>query len=507
MRKTVSPFYLPIALLTLLWIAIPSCSIYDYFPEEEPGIIVVSLDGVTMRAAGEPINTGDEEIKKVRIFVFVGEVLEKNEIFTEGNENFNNPFVLNVVTGNKDVYVIANEDDGLTSKLEIITTKAGLMAVMASDIGSPLTPPLLMTGKATNVSVTTVTESYRNTITVPLTRVAAKINLQFKKDTSASVKITNVKLLNNTVKTSLWNGVTITGQSYWPHEMNLPSSPLELSTTLVNVGSIYVYENLTEGGKTNATQLEVEALYNNMPTTYRVYINENVSSSSGNAGDPISSEVTYLSETTEHHYYSIKRNHEYRLIGTIRAIDETINGTITYGGRNMSEPAGTDVPSGAIITASTGTIEITDDGQFRYTQPASYDNNTPVTFTYLKQVNDNYKEEYTSSTTIGTLLSSKTITLEPKNFIFEGSVQYWDSQWYPVDNYFTIDNGVAGTLTLTSSGNYRYTIGTTVSDSQPVRFRFKRNNANGNPHQFYKTKTIAELKNNSSLELRNDINN
>lgn len=321
--KTISPFYMPVALFMLLLMTIPSC-IYDYFPEdEETGIIVVSLAGVQTRAAGDPLFTNDEEITKVRIFVFAGDLLEKNELFTSGSEDFTNPFIIDVVTGPKDVYVVANESATLATTLAAVTTKTGLKAVLADEIDSPLTLPLLMMGNAT-ASVIAVENPDRNNVTITLTRVAAKISLKFKKDTSAEVKITKVSLLNNTGKTPIWEGAaTITGQSYWKHEVDLSSSPLALTTTSAALDPVYVYENITDGNKTNAVQLEVEALYNNIPATYRVYINENVSSS-GDAGDPALSVTNPFD-----HLYSIRRNHEYRLTGTIKNIGESDGLTLT----------------------------------------------------------------------------------------------------------------------------------------------------------------------------------
>jgi len=322
MRKTVSPFYLPIALLTLLWIAIPSC-LHDNFPEEEPGIIVVSLDGVSTRAAGDLITDDDATIDKVRIFVFVGGLLEKNILFISGNDNFTNPFVLEVATGIKDVYVVANESDLLTPVLGAINSKSGLMAVMADQISSPLAPPLLMTGSASSTQVEVKSDPDRNKATVTLTRVAAKISLSFKKNTDANVNITQVSLLNNTGKTPIWEGEAIVGaQSYWnleyPYTQTIP-----LTDNAQPIGTFYLYENLTGGNKENATQLEVEALYNNIPTRYRVYINENVSSA-GKAGDP-SSSITNPAD----HLYSIKRNYAYQLTGTIVNMGEFEGLTLT----------------------------------------------------------------------------------------------------------------------------------------------------------------------------------
>ena len=313
-----------IALLLLLFIAIPSC-IFDNYPEEEgQGIIVVSLDGVTTRAAGDPLFTDDAVIHKVRVFVFIGDYLEKNVLFISGETEFINPFVLEVVTGDKQVYVVANETASLTNTLASITTRSKLMEVMADEISAPLTVPLVMTGSKGEVMVEKVEDQPRNTADITLTRLAAKINLNFKKETEAEVKITKVSLLSNTRKTLIWDsGATISDQTYWEHAIDRSTTPIELTSTETSLDAIYVYENLTGGSKDKATRLEMEALYNNIPTTYRVYVNENVSSVV-NAGDPTSS-VT----TPADHLYSIKRNHAYQITGTITNIGEFDGLTLT----------------------------------------------------------------------------------------------------------------------------------------------------------------------------------
>ena len=325
MRRTVSHFYLPIALLTLLWIAIPSC-IYDYFPEEEEqdGLIVVSLTGVGTRAAGDPLFTDDDAIEKVRIFVFVGGVLEKNMLFTSGNDNFINPFILEVANGSKDVYVVANESSTLTTILEAITSKAELMAVMDGPVTSPLAAPFLMTGKTTGKLVELKTDpDNRNRADVTLTRAVAKISLSFKKDTDATVSINKISLLSNAGKIPVWEGKPLVGeQSYWNWEKPYTTA-VALTDEAHLLESIYLYENLTDGDRSNDTQLEIEATYNSVPTKYRVYVNENVTVA-GNAGDPISS-VTNPSD----HLYSIKRNHHYRFIGTISNMGEFDGLTLT----------------------------------------------------------------------------------------------------------------------------------------------------------------------------------
>ena len=320
-----------ITIITLCLTVLMSCFHDDALEMcEEKGLIIVNLatGGLNTRAADDQLFNGDEAITKVRVFVFVGDLLEVNELFSIGEEKFNNPFILEVATGTKDIYVVANETSGLTTKLSSVLTKSELLDIIAETISDPLSLPLVMTGSQTGVTVDEVEDPNRNTADVILTRVAAKISLMFKKDTDADVSITKVSLLNNAGATTIWNkGVLNDGVDNWLWNHNL-STPLALQAVASGIEgqeSIYLYENLTNGDKEIATQLEVEALYNGVATKYRVYINENITlPGSGVAGDP-SSSVTDPSE----HLYSLKRNYHYQLNGTIIDIGEFDGLTLT----------------------------------------------------------------------------------------------------------------------------------------------------------------------------------
>ncbi len=320
-----------ITIITLCLTVLMSCFHDDALEMcEEKGLIIVNLatDGLNTRAAGDQLFNGDEAITKVRVFVFVGDLLEVNELFSIGEEKFNNPFILEVATGTKDIYVVANETSGLTTKLSSVLTKSELLDIIAETISDPLSLPLVMTGSQTGVTVDVVEDPDRNTADVVLTRAAAKISLMFKKDTDADVSITKVSLLNNAGVTTIWdNGVLNDGVDnwVWNHTLSVPLALQTIASGIDGQENIYLYENLTNGDKTKATQLEVEALYNGVPTKYRVYINENITlPGSGIAGDPNSS-VTDPSN----HLYSLKRNYHYQLNGTIIDIGEFDGLTLT----------------------------------------------------------------------------------------------------------------------------------------------------------------------------------
>lgn len=322
-REIKYPYKAQVIILMTVIISMFTSCLSDNFPvnEGEPGLIVMSLDGVENR--GGVLFTNDSEITKVRIFVFVNDALEINRLFTAGEDSFNNPFVLEVSTGKKDIYVVANETTELSSDLSAITNRTDLKnLVIPNEITAPLTLPLTMAGEVLDVQVVNPKPG-TNSVSVQLTRIAAKISLKFKKENADdNVKITKVSLLSNTGKTTLYPTTATFTQTFWDWVHPL-SSPLDVAVSETVIGgyeSIYVYENLTADAtdKTHATQLEVIALFNNIPTTYRVYVNETITSpGDGTPGNPNESTVDVAN-----HLYKIKRNHHYVITGTIKNLGE-----------------------------------------------------------------------------------------------------------------------------------------------------------------------------------------
>src|SRR5690554_1986720 len=188
-----------ITIITLCLTVLMSCFHDDALEMcEEKGLIIVNLatDGLNTRAAGDQLFAGDEAITKVRIFVFVGDALEVNRLYSIGESQFNNPFVLEVATGLKDVYVVANESVDLGNRLLTVTTKSGLNSILADEISSSLSLPLVMTGIKTGVDVVEMEEPDHNFTDITLTRIVSKISLKFNKNTDADVTITKVSLLS-----------------------------------------------------------------------------------------------------------------------------------------------------------------------------------------------------------------------------------------------------------------------------------------------------------------------
>lgn len=303
--------------LAILLLLIPgilaSCIRDELIETEERGLIVMSLDGVTTRGAGDPLNSGDAIINKVRIFVFVGQVLEVNRVFTAGNPDFNNPFVLNVATGPKTVYVVANEPDEMTPILDDIINVNMITSVITPPVIQSLTVPLTMVGKSGPISVQYVPEPGPHTqVTIKLYRLATMLNLKIKKGLQAEANnipiiLKNVQIWRIPKRSSFMEGLTFTGQGYWNYNYT-GQSQIDLTTTGVDAWTsatpMYLYENPGSVNDTTdrATYLIIEAIYNGVNTRYRTYINDATSSAD--------------------HHYSTKRNHQYNLVATINDIGE-----------------------------------------------------------------------------------------------------------------------------------------------------------------------------------------
>ncbi len=181
-------------------------------------------------------------------------------------------------------------------------------------------------------------------------------------------------------------------------------------------------------------------------------------------------------------------------------------GTITHGGPNMSVIAGTGVPSNAIITATTGTITVTGTGQFKYQLPASYNNNTDVTFTYTKQVNSNHSEVYTQTMRVTDLISSGTITLSPKEFVYTGTLRWFRNNNNQgninTNQTVTISPAItSSTFTRPSNGYYMLVVPATISANEmSIDRTFTYQNWGGT---YTLIRSLNDMKENYNLELRN----
>ena len=321
MKKIKNILYLPMALMMLLMLSLSSCgNLFDEYDEyDETGTLILSLkNGATVTRANG-LFQDDDFVERIRVIVFDGSGVEYNHLFDSSLSDLDNPIRVVLTTGIKSVYVVANEDQTLSSGLQAVTTAAGLEQMMANDIAASIDPtvePLLMVGKVNNLNLVT---GVNNSI-VSLKRAAAKINIQLKKGTSVPVTISEIKVLNNTGKTSMWEGGPILdsqSQTWWHHSASYSQA---LTNTNWSALTLYVYENLgnvAPNNLSNATQLEIKGTYNGLPATYKAYVNYDVTASNPNPGDP------NISDTDpKDHFYNIKRNHVYNVTGTISGLGE-----------------------------------------------------------------------------------------------------------------------------------------------------------------------------------------
>lgn len=300
------PRLLLLLLLTMGAVACTKEDNPDQPTSDEVATVKMSLDDVEMR--GGDLYSGEDLIKKVRIFVFREGlnglwVLDRQKLFASGQSDFQNPFTISAHAGPRQIYVIANEPDALTTKLDKILFKKELEDMQAPDVNGPIAQPFTMTGMAT------ATLNPQGTVqaNISLNRIAAKITLDIKQVTPGSdvIKITKVQILRNAKNSRLLEGSTSnpTGYWNWANAYDLPLTNDGSTQSIIQASApLYVYENIGSDSSGRATQLVVEALYNGIKTRYYAYVNDET--------------------TTANHHYSIHRNHHYKLDGTITKIGE-----------------------------------------------------------------------------------------------------------------------------------------------------------------------------------------
>ena len=394
--------YVLTAMMLMLLLSVPGC-ISEDCPEcyeAETGTLVLSLKSRGAATRAGDLFTGDDVISRVRIIVFTGAAVEHNQLYESGQDAFDNPITVVLATGQKSLYVVANEADALSAALDGVGSAAELTSLMANEISSALTPPLLMVGSEDGLDLVAGV----NNETITLTRAAAKINIQLKKGVDEPVTISRISLLSNTIKTTLWEdvGVTFT-QGYWDYNggVSLTLSKTEWSSA----HTVYVYENLgnSSTSKTNATQLEIEGTFNGLPATYRVYVNENVDDDNPTPGNPGSSETN-----PDDHFYNIKRNHVYNITGTISGLGQ-FDGITIYTDVEEWEGVEKDYFVGYGYTVEVDGKEVTVSNHDKDCPPHEITLKTLGSFTF----NDNSTEQTFEETAAG-VTKQFTLNQEPQ---------------------------------------------------------------------------------------------
>jgi hypothetical protein len=279
------PYIAFLAVLIFCLFEVLSCSADNETSVDEQGEIIVSF-GSRMNL-NDPTNPDFHENHRVnilRVFVFVNNILEKNVPYnvTDHPTDFANSFFcIPVKTGLKDVYVVANETEEMTSLFENIATKSDLSRIIidktqivnANGTIKSDVEFLPMTGGVQNVLVTEITNNtphvQHTPVAIKLTHLTARIDLMFDKMTDLDVKIKQVSILNNTQKSWLLpNTGAISAQSH--HSVSLApdytfsaKQSNENGETIIadrsaelNKSPIYVFENIRGS---NTTQLKIIA--------------------------------------------------------------------------------------------------------------------------------------------------------------------------------------------------------------------------------------------------------
>ncbi|WP_304296565.1 fimbrial protein [Porphyromonas gulae] len=280
----------------------------DQPTSDDVATVKMSLDDVEIRNGD--LYSGEDLIKKVRIFVFREGLnglwaLDNQKLFVSGQSEFQNPFTISAHAGPRQIYVIANEPDALTTKLDKILFKKELENIQAPEANASIAQPFTMTG----IGTATLNPHSAVQANICLKRIVAKITLDIKQATAAgdAMKITNVQILRNAKDSRLLEGNTnsTTGYWDWTKAYDLPLTNNGSAQSLIPASApLYVYENIGSAADSagRATQLLVEAIYNGIKTRYYAYVNDQT--------------------TTADHHYSIHRNHHYKLDGTITKIGE-----------------------------------------------------------------------------------------------------------------------------------------------------------------------------------------
>lgn len=255
-----------------------ACSKPKEEPKSETALLSLSLNGITTRAGA--LFADESLISRVRIYVFNGEYIDAMKLYNANDEAFKNPFSITTSTGSKQVYVVANEPDDMSATLASVKTLTELKAVVTPKKETLLSAPLMMTGNSPTI-VQKSTGSSRTQVTVSLVRLATKISLKVIKGAQAEsenipITIKSVKVYNIPSQSSLLPDKEITPASYFQSTKTVEKT---LTTAGVEVWSstdpLYLYENRKSNvsNKDVATYLEIEALYNNVTTTYIAYVN------------------------------------------------------------------------------------------------------------------------------------------------------------------------------------------------------------------------------------------
>ena len=189
--------------------------------------------------------------------------------------------------------------------------------------------------------------------------------------------------------------------------------------------------------------------------------------------------------------------------------DGAVNYVLPYGGVITYSSNNTLVPTGATVTASVGSLQVTADGKYLYTPPANPNMGTAVTLTYSHLVDENtnsgiqqsFHEVYNSvTTTIGDLYNNGPIHFSTINrFIVTGRIEYYyPGGWFGIGaGWRSVPNGSSltppnGTATMLSTGRYQLITNGTPANNTTITITYSGDSA---------SKTVGTLRTDQSLRV------
>lgn len=273
-------------------------------PVEEEATISLMIGDTQLR--GGNLFVGDDVISKVRVYVFSAGQIEAMQVFSTGEPAFVNPFRVKCITGEKRIFVVANEPATVSDKLDKVKTPADLDAIKL-ETDTFLPKPLPMVGNGT-VNITSSTGAM---LSVCLKRAVAKLTLKVRNTSTnaADISLLAVELHRGMKSTPLIEGAAPAPRDFWKG-LKAYNAPQTVTAEGFQVWSsdeaAYVFENLGSVSDTTsrATYLVIYAKYNDVNTKYIAYVNDE------------------NSDATDHRY-SIKRNHCYNLVADIKNLGES----------------------------------------------------------------------------------------------------------------------------------------------------------------------------------------
>lgn len=345
--------YCFIALVIMLFCA---CQDKEYIQLPEGEVPVEVVVAARSEAIGSAENTGREGIKSIRIVIFRHNTLSmpgmpswscefNGRIDNKGGGTWtwnssaghtdneltydasNGVFKLTklITTGEKRIYVIANEDSYYAEdKFTAITEFSNFIStadVTTQDLleSSYLDTPLLMSGNTSTI-VTATEFNHEGVFTIPtieLVRTCARIEADIIRADGYNTEwtVTNVTMTNCPDKVALFQGSTVT-PTYFMNDVNPKSYELYTGSGAVpahggNALSLfenkYVYENRVSS-KDAATKITVTLTNNDGGVTTK-----NVTIYIGNDEDVVIDDAATTTTTATPADYSLYRNYHYKL--------------------------------------------------------------------------------------------------------------------------------------------------------------------------------------------------